>query len=991
MAITVVNMIPNSMSNETNRDSEPNVAIDMRNPQRIAGSAFTPDPLASGNGPIFVSTDGGNTWVLNVCLPGGDRTVDITLRFATASGVIYTGILRFDNSNLEILRKADFTLAGMMTTLVNRANEDQPWVTAATVAGGPGLGNDRVYIGHNDFNAPSGRTATSETSLNAATAPAPAGLTAMRLDPRTTCAQDGPSVRTAIHPDGRIYAAYFRWTACTTPPYTGDVVVARDNLWAAGATPFTAVTDPDTLAGKRVATGVSFPWGSSLGTQRIGSQLAIAVDPRDSRIVYVAWCDGTSASNYTLRVRRSSDGGVNWTGDLRAIVQATNPALAINSRGKVGLLYQQLGNPGSGNRWRTHLETTTDGFATAPTDAILADVPDQNGSYGGANPIGDYSCLVAAGKNFFGVFSANNTPDNANFPQGVTYQRNANFATKTLLDGSNNAVAVSIDPFFFRSIEVAPSDDFYVRDWTDSPTSGDSGLEPSTHPFFYTTSDVWNRRGTLPGSLPNDQPSNENAGNGALTVGDNWAFARIRRNAPAASGTKTVTAHFLVSKLGCGSNYVDAGSIDPDVSFPDPDPTVTFNPADVGPFITPAYHWHLNVASSTHLCLAVEISAPGDPFVPPSLVGSAPGWPTTDLRIINDNNKAQRNMGLSTTPARGVGQIDSFYAIVHNAATRIRDMMLAWNADPQTVKRLRGATIEVIGGRNVKLGPEGSLVLKGMQPGENRWVGLSFAAPRGDEGDVVGVHFSELVGNAAVNGFTIAARPSSLERVIRDRLALHRSVFARIETFGTPGADFEVRAAERLRRREKLLPREYVAFVTQHLKPIVRIQQELIAKEKAGDPFGAARGVTALRQAVAGKRADAIAVAHSALLNKLDSFLTMRQLEQGDAADILQNVRWQRDLYARLRSLPQLPGAKALIRRSDQFIRRYGARQIGNAEFPKLMTALLPAFRETAKALAKQRLGLDREVDAIEKALGGEPAALQKAHRGFLLKLQRAK
>jgi hypothetical protein len=55
------------------------------------------------------------------------------------------------------------------------------------------------------------------------------------------------------------------------------------------------------------------------------------------------------------------------------------------------------------------------------------------------------------------------------------------------------------------------------------------------------------------------------------TIGDNWAFARIRRNAPSPSfsGSKTVTAHFLVSQLGTGSNYVDAGTADPDVTFPD--------------------------------------------------------------------------------------------------------------------------------------------------------------------------------------------------------------------------------------------------------------------------------------------------------------------------------------------------------------------------------------------------------------------------------------
>ena len=58
--------------------------------------------------------------------------------------------------------------------------------------------------------------------------------------------------------------------------------------------------------------------------------------------------------------------------------------------------------------------------------------------------------MMAFGENFFGVFSANNTPDPANFPQGVTYHRNHDFATKKLFAvNGTTEVAPSIDPFFF--------------------------------------------------------------------------------------------------------------------------------------------------------------------------------------------------------------------------------------------------------------------------------------------------------------------------------------------------------------------------------------------------------------------------------------------------------------------------------------------------------------------------------------------------------------
>ena len=68
--------------------------------------------------------------------------------------------------------------------------------------------------------------------------------------------------------------------------------------------------------------------------------------------------------------------------------------------------------------------------------------------------IGDYNHLLAVGKDFYGIFSASNFPDPANFPNGVKYQRNANFSTHKLfnIDGVTE-VQVSIDPFYFKVTE----------------------------------------------------------------------------------------------------------------------------------------------------------------------------------------------------------------------------------------------------------------------------------------------------------------------------------------------------------------------------------------------------------------------------------------------------------------------------------------------------------------------------------------------------------
>jgi len=985
MPVTVVNMIPNSLSNESGRDSEPNVSATFLDPLRIAASVFTPDPLGSGNAPIYISDDGGNTWNLIVKLPGGNKTGDTTLRFVGGSNVLYAGILRLDNADLNILRDANYTLPGLMTVLVDKTNDDQPYVEGGTVLAGPGTGSDRVYVGENDFAAPSGRTATVDFSLDAATAPPPANfVTANPIETRGTVGQDGPPTRPAVHLDGTVYALYMGWRSGTTT----DVVVVRDDNWASGAAPFTALVDGgDGLAGVRVVTGVArTPLGNLLGTQRVGGQCAIAVDPRNSSVVYIAWADGTTGANQTIHVRRSTDRGVTWSAaDLATVATATNPALAINSHGAVGFLYQQLHNPGTGDRWQTHFQYTSDGFGSV-TDLILADLPDNKGSYTGPNPIGDYAGLIAVGKNFYGVFCGFNTPDNANFPNGVAYQRNANFATHELTDLANNLVVASIDPFFFRYDTVAPSNDFYARDWTDNPASGDNGAEPSTHAVFYATSDVWNRRGTLPGPFPNDQPQNEDAGNGAGNIGDNWAFARIRRNAAAAAGSQDVSAHFLVSKFGTGSNFGDASSGDPDVTFTGPDPVVTFAAADLGPSITPPQMWHLAAVASTHLCLAVEITAPNDPFDPPSLVGNAPGWPTTDLRIINDNNKAQRNMGLSTTPARGAGMSDCYFGIAHNAAPFPRDMELRYEVAPEVLRTLYGATIGIIGREQVQLAGQGALHFPGMQPGENRWLGLHFPAAAGPEGQRLAVNFFEMSGGVVVNGFGMGARLGALDTVIAEKLRQLRSIFGRI------GAGWQISEAAQIaaeagghidaRRHGE---GEFLEFLRRLLPTIDRILRELVENQGRSDVFALLPGVRNLEATLGSGDAGAAAVALSCLLNRADSWLTMLQLQLGDVADILLNVRWQRAIFMNDVRLRRLDCARKVVARSETFILGYGKRWLTNHDYPGLLAELFDCFVEAARLLPQ--LELTVAIAAIRHA-GRDLRRLQRAHAEFLGRLQ---
>src|SRR5439155_582026 len=134
---------------------------------------------------------------------------------------------------------------------------------------------------------------------------------------------NGPSIRPAVARDHTVYVAYFGWRSQTGSDVTSDVVVVRDDNGATGSAPFKDLVDPsDHLPGRLLATRVTIPWSNAptLGQERIGSTLSIAVDALHSDTVYVASADRVGTGDiYTVHLRRSGDRGGTWSGDRRTV------------------------------------------------------------------------------------------------------------------------------------------------------------------------------------------------------------------------------------------------------------------------------------------------------------------------------------------------------------------------------------------------------------------------------------------------------------------------------------------------------------------------------------------------------------------------------------------------------------------------------------------------------------------------------------------------
>ena len=383
MPVTVINMIPNSLSGETNRDSEPNVSVNPANPLQIAASAFTPDPRELRDR-------------ADLRLHRRRQHLDAERRPARRQS---------DRRHVAALRDHVRTSLRRHPAL-RQLEHEHP---AQGELHRPGR-DDRA--GQSRQRGPAVGRGSHE--LGGAGASAGQGVCrATTISTRPRAGLHRSSSLSTPRPRPRRPASRPRASMCARPAAR---MARRSATRGIRTAPSMAYSWAGGLGSRRHITAMSWSSGTTTGAQaqrRSGSPRrrrrpgrrqgrhgrdpaalrSIAGDAAH-RLVGCHRCRpaqqphglpgvdrrrlGGSARPSTFAA--PTDRGQTWSADLRTIATATNPCLAINVQGKVGFMYQQLGNPGSGNRWRTHLELSSDGFATPPTDLLLADVPDSNGS-----------------------------------------------------------------------------------------------------------------------------------------------------------------------------------------------------------------------------------------------------------------------------------------------------------------------------------------------------------------------------------------------------------------------------------------------------------------------------------------------------------------------------------------------------------------------------------------------------------------------------------
>jgi hypothetical protein len=451
----VVDTIPASESDESAQNSEPSIGVNPINPTQMLAGTFG----SAGQDPFFISTDGGATWSIFGTLFNNDKSIAWK---ADGSAVLIATMIGMPDFG-PIDTHSAFT---QLNHYVGSNRNDQPWIRT-----GP---SNHVYVSFNDlglFNPGNGRTASVNVSTDGGS-----NYTTVGLD-RVGAAvgQDGPAVRVAVN-GSRVYAVFDRWTSTVENSANGSrfnsdlVVVRSDNGGAdsfmalgAGGIGVTAATHIAVFANTQNT-------ALTIGQERIaGGDLAIAVDPNNANHLVVAYTNAPGANGagiIQLVVTESFDGGTTWAPKFTtsSSIRSGQPGVAILANGAIGLLYNSyapaMGDPATGTLSQ-HLLTTTDDFATT-NDVTLASQSNTTPASQFQPYLGDFFDLTGIGNTFYGIFSASNADDgtNASFTN-VSFNRRFTGTPGTssfqLTDANGNAVARSIDPFFFSYVVLNPA------------------------------------------------------------------------------------------------------------------------------------------------------------------------------------------------------------------------------------------------------------------------------------------------------------------------------------------------------------------------------------------------------------------------------------------------------------------------------------------------------------------------------------------------------
>lgn len=418
----VSNTNPNLKNTDTFGDSEPYLAVNANNTNRIVISGFSSSWALNGNAALFVSTNGGTTWTKSFSIPPptgvartgcpcdqvldydrSGRLLGTFLNEASNSGDVYTGSTTNPASAGSWSWRSVSGVA-QKTDNPGANNADQPWlrVTRDPVT----AAQDNAFVAYDDFTRGDLKVSVSRGANppNMATTRSIGLLTGSGINPGTRLAPD--------HRIGTMYAVY--------QYATGRNADGSAHIWYAlnrSANGGSTWTLNGSTSGFVAAQGNSDQPTPKFGTVNalLGGVDSVNVDPRNGAVYVVYGYKSSAAKNLLAIVRyvRDSSGGLTLVSNrfvTGGALQTALPSVAVASNGTVGVLYDTFDgfNASGFPVFSAHLAQSVDQGLTFTDVKLLAFAsPEKNNSDPRQRVLGDYQSLRVAGNTFYGTFVAN--------------------------------------------------------------------------------------------------------------------------------------------------------------------------------------------------------------------------------------------------------------------------------------------------------------------------------------------------------------------------------------------------------------------------------------------------------------------------------------------------------------------------------------------------------------------------------------------------------
>ena len=430
----VSNTDPTLTSTDQFGDSEPAIAINVANTSEIVITAFSgfnwtnPGTSLPGDAPLWLTTDGGNTWTKEETIPSPedvygkfcpcDQTVDYgrsSELFGSFLTVNPTNIYSGSTINPADVSSWQWPVQKHQATLTDFGapnHADQPWLL---VNPDPFVSTqDNAYVAYDDFSGGCCSSPTLRVSTALGTAPpffvrdVLTGVSSPFINPGHRLAADRST--------GFVYELYQVRIAPGADGISQNINFVLNRSTDGGAT----WGLNGSATGIVVANADSTQPRPKFGTVNalLGGVDHVAVDHVTGDVYVVHGNrDARTGNNRLSIVRLVNDGNGGLAIANRAFitgqVQAALPSVAVNASGIVGVLYDTFDGFSSTGFpiFSAHLAISRDqgsSFSDQVIETFLSPTTD-NGN-GRQRVLGDYQQLKSLGNIFYGTFTGNGVP-----------------------------------------------------------------------------------------------------------------------------------------------------------------------------------------------------------------------------------------------------------------------------------------------------------------------------------------------------------------------------------------------------------------------------------------------------------------------------------------------------------------------------------------------------------------------------------------------------